>query len=177
MSPALVRSATALLAGTTVLALTGCGAGFRPLTYEERNSSTASELAINELEVRDVAVEAPEELVHEAGATVEMSLAVINTTAEEDRLVEVTTDAAASVELVQDGRTVDAIEVPAAGAAMEDVAVRLVDTTRELRAGEYIEVTMMFEANGAETFLVPVRSPEEMPEREYSELVHEEEEH
>lgn len=177
MSPALVRSATLLVAGTTVLALTGCGAGFRPLTYEERNSSTASELAINALEVRDVAVEAPEELVHDAGETVEMSLVVVNPTAEEDRLVEVTTDAAASVELVQDGRTVDAIEVPAAGAAMGDVSVRLVDTTRELRAGEYVEVTMMFEGNGSETFLVPVRSPDEPGEPEHSELVHQDSAH
>lgn len=172
MSPALVRSATLLVAGTTVLALTGCGAGFRPLTYEQRSSATASDLAVNALQVRDVAVEAPEEFVHEPGETLEMSLAVVNRTTEEDRLVEVTTDAASSVELVQAGRTVDAIEVPAAGAAMQDVSVRLVDTTRALRSGEYLEVTMRFEVNGSETFLVPVRSPEDPAEPEHSDVVH-----
>lgn len=176
LRPALRRATTAVAAGSVALALTACGAGFQPLTYEERNSADATELSIGELEIRELAVEAPEEFAHDAGETLEVSMAVINTTAEEDALVEVTTDAAASVELLEEGREVDELVVPAQGALM-DGTVSLVDTTRELRAGEYIELTLRFEGNGSETLMVPVRTPEGTPEREHSEKVHSEGEH
>ena len=155
--------------------LTGCGAGFQPLTYEERNSSSATELEVGVLEIRNLAVEAPEEFAHEAGETVEVTIAVTNTSAEADELVEVSTDAAASVELEQEGREVSAIEVPAEGTLMEEATITLVETTRPLRAGEYVELTLRFANNGSETVLVPVRSPEGTPEREHSDVVHGEE--
>ena len=171
----LARLRTLLVAGSAVGVLTGCGAGFQPLTYEERNSSSATELEIGDLEIRNLAVEAPREFAHEAGETVEVTIAVTNTSAEADELVEVSTDAAASVELEQEGREVSAIEVPAEGTLMEEATIMLVDTTRPLRAGEYVELTLRFANNGFETVLVPVRSPEGTPEREHSEVVHGEE--
>ena len=180
LRPALRRRATTVTtvvaAGSAAVALTACGAGAQPLTYEERNSASATELSVGELELREVAVEGPEEFVHEAGETLEVSLVVINSTNEEDALVEVTTDAATSVELLEDGRSVDELTVPARGALREGT-LSLVDTTRELRAGEYVELTLRFEGNGSETLLVPVRSAPGTPEREHSELVHPEEEH
>jgi copper(I)-binding protein len=172
------RTTSLLAAGTAALALTACGAAGQPLVYEERNSSSASELTIGQIQLRDVAVEAPEEFAHEAGDTVELSLALFNPTAQDDRLVEVTTDAAASVALLENGRRVEAIDVPAGGALMgDDIGLALVDTTRALAPGTYVEVTMVFEESGAETFLVPVRSRNDELEREYSEQVHPEEEH
>jgi copper(I)-binding protein len=171
------RRATVLLAaGSAALALTACGAGAQPLTYEERNSAEATELSVGELEIRELSVEAPEEFVHDAGETLEVSLNVINTTRDEDALVEATTDAAASVELADEDGDADELVVPARGALMGGV-LTLVDTTRELRAGEYIELTLRFEGNGQETLLVPIRSPEGTPEREHSEKVHSEGEH
>jgi copper(I)-binding protein len=180
VSSALARLSTKLLGGlaggSAALALTACGAGFQPLTYEERNSSEASEIQIGALEVRDLAVEAPDEFAHEAGETLEVSLVVVNPSGEDDALVEVTTDAASTVELELDGRSVDELEVPAGGALTQG-SVSLVDTTRELRAGEYVEMTLRFENNGVETLLVPIRSPQGTPEREHSDKVHSEEEH
>lgn len=169
------RATTAVAAGSAALAVTACGAGFQPLTYEARNSSTATELSIGQLEIRDLAVEAPEEFVHDAGQTLEVSFAVINPTTERDALVEVTTDAAASVALVEDRREVDELVVPAEG-ALTDGRLELVETTRELRAGEYVELTLRFAGNGQETLLVPIRSAEGTPEREQSENIHSEEE-
>ena len=167
----LPRPRALLVAGSLALALTGCGAGFQPLTYEERNSANASELEVGDLEIRNLAVEAPEELVHEAGQTLEVSISITNTSAEADELVEVTSDAATSLELEQEGREVSAIEVPAEGTLMDEAVIRLVDTTRALRAGEYVELTLRFASNGIETVLVPVRSPEGTPEREHSEKI------
>jgi copper(I)-binding protein len=177
LAPVLTRTTTVLVAGAATLALTACGASFQPLVYEERNSSTATELTIGALDVRDVALEAPEELAHDVGTTVNASLAVVNTSGEDDRLVEVTTDAAVEVALLEDGRPVETIDVPAGAALLDDeIGFALIDITRPLPTGTYAEVTMLFESAGAETFLVPVRTREDV-EREYSELVHPEEEH
>jgi copper(I)-binding protein len=173
----LSRTATLLAAGCAVLGLAACGAGFEPLTYQERNQGGSTDLSVGELEVRAVTVRSPEEgYVHEAGDSVAVSFAVVNPSTERDSLVEVTTDAAGSVELQEDGDAVDEIEVPAQGTTGEDVEIELVELTRDVRSGEYVELTLMFERNGSETFLVPVSSPTDPGEREHSDNLHEEEE-
>ena len=178
LAPALASTARLLAAGSAAVALTAGGASFQPLTYEERDLGDSSNVQVGSIDVRNVTVEAPEEgYVHEAGATLAVTFTLSNRNPEADTLTEVTTDAAGSVRLLEGGREVEEIEVPEQGVIGADIEVELEDTTRELRAGEYVDLTVVFEKNGSETFRVPISTPTGTAEREHSELVHPEEEH
>ena len=169
---ALATTARLLAAGSAAVALTACGASFQPLTYEERDLGDSSNVQVGSIDVRNVTVEAPEEgYVHEAGSTVAVLFTLSNRNPEADALVEVTTEAAGAVRLLDGGREVEEVEVPEQGVVGEDVEIELEDVTRELRAGAYVELTLVFEKNGSETFRVPIATPAGTIERESSEVV------
>ena len=175
MSRALPRPAARPLAAPAValalgLALTGCGAGFEAQTYQERTVADASNDAAGAIAVRNVHVVAPAEASgHPAGSDVALELVLANDGGEDDRLVEVTTDAAASVQLLQDGTPVDSIPLTALGTTGTSTGALLQGLTRDLRAGEYVELTFRFDRNGSTTVQVPVATSEEYDyERERS---------
>lgn len=174
---ALTRPAAALLVGALSLGLSACGAGFQANTYDARNLDDATNTDVGSIAVRNVFLESPDEgALHPAGSDATLQLAVANNGGTPDQLVEVSTDAAASAQLVRNGRPLTSVELPA-GVSDPDLEVELTGLTRDLRSGEYLMVTVQFEVNGSKTFTVPVGSPAAPEEREYSEELHPEEEH
>ena len=140
------------------LALTGCGATLDAQTYQERSQSDATNTAVGTLALRGVSVEpGGDDRTHEAGDDAEVFLTLTNRDDEPDTLVEVTTPAAESVEVLLDGEE-GTLEIPALGSTEDAASLRLVSLTEDLREGEYITLTFRFERNGDIEVPVPVRT-------------------
>jgi copper(I)-binding protein len=154
------RFVTLLAAGLLPLALTACGSNRSPETYQERPTVDAARASMGDLEVRNVHVDPPtgdaSELAVGEDATVTMS--IVNLGEAGDRLVEVTTDAATSVEVLDEsGDPTDRVDIPGkASVSDQDFSVRLGGLTRALRPGEHISLTISFIRAGRETLTVPV---------------------
>lgn len=149
------RAAAALVAGLLPVALTACGASRDAQTYQERNGADNSDAALGALALRNVAVEAPRGLSHAAGSDVEVTLTVTNADDQPDTLLEVTTPAAARVEVLAQGSPAT-LRVPALGSTGNAVTLRLVGLTSELRQGEYVPMTFRFARSGSLELAVPV---------------------
>ena len=154
------RFAALLATGLLPLALTACGSGQSPQTYQERPTADAARASMGDLEVRDVHVDPPtgdaSELAVGDDATVTM--AIVNLGEAPDRLVEVTTDAATSVQVLdKSGDPTDRIDIPGkTGIGDQDFSIRLAGLTRALRPGEHIPLTISFVRAGRDTLTVPV---------------------
>ena len=159
MSPVLRRRSTATVSGTVLalaLGLTGCGSGLKAQTYQERATADATNEAIGALAVRNVSVLPPRDAdTYPVGSDARVTLTVVNEGDQPDRLVSATTDAATSVAVAAANGTATSLSVPAQGEAAGYTLV-LRGLTRELRPGTYITLTLSFQVNGSEQFLVPV---------------------
>jgi copper(I)-binding protein len=155
--------------------LTGCGANFQAQTYAERNNADGTNAAVGAIAVRNATLLAPEQGdIYEAGDDAEVALTLTNDGPEDDRLVEATSPAAASVQLLEEGEEVDAVELPRLGTTGGQVALQLTGLAEDLRPGRYVDVTLRFEGNGEVTIAVPVATTGEYDEdRERSENFHE----
>lgn len=154
MSRTRVRSPLAALLGLSLL--TGCGAGLDPQTYRERASADATNTAVGQLALRNLAVLPPSSgPTYQPGSEARMSMTVVNQGQQPDRLVAVRTAVAGSVTVVRSSGPVPSLEVPALGTA-EGYFLALKGLTRSLRPGEYIAVDMQFAVNGQKQILVPV---------------------
>jgi copper(I)-binding protein len=172
VSKVLARPAGVLLAGALTLSLSACGAGFNANTYDARNLDDASNTDVGAIALRNVYLESPDEgIVHPAGSDARLKLTISNNGDRTDRLVAVRTDAASSAQLVRNGRRLQSLELKPGELSDPELEVELIDLTRDLRSGESLELTVEFENNGSQTFLVPVGSPELPEEREHSKNV------
>ena len=152
-----VRGARAGAVLVALLALTACGAGQQAQTYQTKAVADATNDAIGSLAIRNLAVVAPREgITHEAGSDVPLTLTVVNEGGEPDVLREITTEAAASVEVVA-GPT-DELRVERLATSDAEYELVLRDLTEELMTGEYISLTLSFERNGTKELLVPVQT-------------------
>jgi copper(I)-binding protein len=142
------------------LALTGCGATLDAQTYQERSQSDATNTAVGTIALRGLSIESGgADRTLSAGDDAEVFLVLTNDDDEDDTLVEVTTPAAESVELLVDGEESDGIEVPRLGSTGDSATLRLVGLTEDLREGEYTTMTFRFERNGTlDEVPVPVRT-------------------
>lgn len=148
--PAARAAALALVLG---LGLSGCGAGLRAQTYQERATSDATNEAVGAIAVRNLRVLPPSGgESYAVGSTARVAFVLVNEGPEADRLTDVTTDAAGGVALVGPAPQ---LTVPAQG-TVSDYAFELRGLTRELRPGQYVQMTLTFADNGSETMLVPV---------------------
>lgn len=144
------------LALALALGLSGCGAGLRAQTYEERTTSDSTNDAIGALAVRHIRVLPPRgNSVYPAGGNAQVSLVVVNEGTEDDRLVSVTSDAASTVQVIGSGGRPASLTVPALSTA-SNYSFVLRGLTRELRPGNYVPLTLTFDVNGSETLLVPI---------------------
>jgi copper(I)-binding protein len=154
------RLVTVLAAGLLPIALTACGSGKSPETYRERPTVDAARASMGDLEVRGVHVAPPTGGAAElaVGEDADVTMAVVNVGEAPDRLVEVTSDAATSVEILdKSGATTDHVDIPGLGAVgAQDFSVRLTGLTRPLRPGESVPVTIAFTRAGRKTLSVPV---------------------
>lgn len=150
------RLATVLAAGTAVLSLSACGASLDAQTYQERNNAGSTDTAVGSLAIRNVAIEAPSRGdVYEEGDDATATITVTNASPEDDRLVEVTSDAAEEVVVLVDGEEGE-VEVPGLGSTGSTVTLELRGLTREVRTGEYVAMTLRFADNGTSEILVPI---------------------
>ena len=155
--PSLARSAAAvLLAGALPVALTGCGASLDAQTYQERTQADATNAALGTLAIRGLAVLPPEDgRTLEAGSDAEVVLVVTNDDDRPDELLEVTTEAAESVEVLVENEPAS-LEVPALGSTEDTALLRLEGLTEDLSEGEYVTLTFRFQRNGTLEVPVPV---------------------
>jgi copper(I)-binding protein len=162
-SPARRRTSALLAAGLLPLALaaTACGAGLHAPTYQVRTTEDSTSASAGSLALRDVAILPPENGAAElaAGSDALATLTVGNPGNEADRLVQVTSPAAASVDLIDpSGHATPSVEIPAQGAVgPNDFSLALRSIGSSLRPGQAVEMTFVFERNGRTTFLVPVK--------------------
>lgn len=150
------RPTAFLLAVLVAVGLSGCGAGFGALTYQERGMGDASNTSVGSLALRNISVLAPDTgNVHEEGESATVTVTVINRADEADRLVSVTTAAAEEVEILSDGEP-GLPEIPARGSTRDEVTLVLERLTAPLHTGEYVSLSFAFEVNGTVAVLVPV---------------------
>lgn len=144
-----------------VLALAACGSGQNALTYQERASAQATNDRIGAIAVRNLAVAQPfTGITHPEGSAARATATFVNEGSDPDALVSVSTPAAREVEVV--GPT-SRLTVPTGG-SVDSYSFRLLDLTRDLAAGSYVELTLAFERNGTKTLSVPVQvNPEGAP--------------
>lgn len=189
MSPRLVRPragrrlpavATGAVAALGLLAVTACGATVDAETYQTREVANGSNVTAGDIAVRNISVLPPAdgEGVLEAGDAALVTFTVSNGGAEDDALVEASSPAAESVQLVVAdargaARPVPSIELPASESTQGSSGLVLEDLTDDVRTGEYVEVTLRFERAGSVTVQVPVALTGEYDEdRETSENFH-----
>ncbi|HVE74784.1 MAG TPA: hypothetical protein VNA30_06855 [Mycobacteriales bacterium] len=152
-------AARGAVAVALALAATGCGSGRDAQTYAPRVPADFSNANAGNIALRGVSVKPPtgEGAIYRAGDDARVGFTFVSEDAEADRLIEVTTDVASSVALVADGQPGD-VAVPAQGATGSEASIILLGLTRELRPGQYVEMTFTFERNGSTKVLVPVAS-------------------
>lgn len=151
--------AVALLSGT----LAGCAAGQVTETAQETPNTAGVGGAVGTMVLSDVFLEATGTVP--AGGSVPLRAAFTNQSPQPDRLLAVTTPAAATVELLAPDGTVatDGIEVPGQGqvdATTGPELVRLTGLTRALSPQAIVPVTFEFARAGRGTLDdVPVATP------------------
>jgi len=152
------RAAAAAVATGLMLALTGCGAGFQAQTYQERTVADVSNTAVGALALRALSVSPGSDGELRPGDDADVQLVVVNEGAEADRLVEVTSPAAESVDIIETegGTVLDELEIPALGTTGGSAGLVLRGLTERVLAGETVEMTLRFERNGEVTVSVPV---------------------
>lgn len=150
-----------LVSLAAVPALAGCGAGRDPETYRERPTVDAALATVGELALRGVYVEPPPvgDATYPQGGTATARASIVNLGERPDRLVSVSTPAAATVELRDPtGKPVPAVPVGRLGVVTAgDFSMALQGLTAALRPGQSIELTFTFVNNGRRTLLVPVQ--------------------
>lgn len=150
------RLAPGLLAVATAMTVSACGASLDAQTYQGRNNAESSNAATGQLALRDIAVDAPSSgEVYEVGEDATVSITVTNAGPGPDRLVEVTSPAAREVVVLAGGEERDLV-VPGLGSTGDFVTLELRGLTRELRTGEFVDLTFRFEDNGTVEVLTPV---------------------
>lgn len=173
------RARRAPLAVVLGLALTACGANFQAQTYQERTVADGTNTAVGAIAVRNVHVLPPLDGtdVHAAGSDALVGFVLTNDGPEDDRLVEISSPAAASVELVQGDELVPiegGLDLPRLSTTGVQVGAVLKGLTEDLRTGEFVQITMRFERNGAVDVQAPAATTGEndFDERERSEFFH-----
>jgi copper(I)-binding protein len=153
------RTTRSLAAGgalALVLGLTGCGAGLRAQTYQERATSDSTNEAIGAINVRHLRVLPPGTGgTYAVGSDARVGVELVNEGNEDDRLTSVTSDLARSVQVVRNGVAASSLVVPAQG-RVADYGFVLQGLTKELRPGNYVRMELTFEQNGSASMLVPV---------------------
>ena len=142
--------------GLLVLALSGCGAGLDAQTYQTRNVGDASNVDLGPLAVRNITVNPPSGgFTHPAGSDVRGVFLVANRSNEPDTLLEITSDAAAEVVVLQDGAPAE-LAIPANGSTEGSAGFVLRNLAKDLVTGEFVKLTLRFERAGSLDVLVPV---------------------
>ncbi|MGH4016368.1 MAG: copper chaperone PCu(A)C [Pseudonocardiaceae bacterium] len=188
MRPLLPRTTRIVACCAAALTLAGCGAGQVTQTDSQVAVIDGSSADIGSIAVRDVLIPYPEDHHgnYPSGSKVPVRLTLVNQGSSADTLVSASTPAARRV-LVQGTTTipagtsvgtVDELEhatspAPTTAPTTEPVSPLdigtlrfvLIDTTRTVRPGQNIEITLVFRDAGRLTLPVPMGPPPEHSER------------
>jgi copper(I)-binding protein len=157
VSGRLAQGAVPALAVALALGLTGCGSGLKAQNYLERTVADATNDAVGALALRNVFVQPPRgaQGIYTVGQDARINLTVVNEGTEGDRLVQATTDAASSVAVAAPNGQAGALTVgPLATTSNYSLVLR--GLTRDLRPGEYVNLSLTFQVNGTQEMLVPI---------------------
>jgi copper(I)-binding protein len=148
-------------AAAAVLVLAGCDAGNQAETTKETPDVAGADGTVGAISVDDVFLEADGTVP--AGGEVPLRGALTNDAEQADRLVEVTTSAAESVQLLDEAgqASTDGIEVPAGGqvdVTTGAVRMQLEGVTGPIATTDTVPVTFVFESAGRVDLDVPVAS-------------------
>ena len=167
-----LRTATPVVAVGLTLALTGCGANFEAQTYQDKAPADSTNAGVGAIAVRNVNLVAPESgEMYEAGDDADVQLTLTNDGTDDDRLVEVSSPAAGSVEILGQAGA-DGVDLPGRSTTENELSLQLADLGEDLRPGRYVELTLRFERGGDLTVSVPVATTGEYEEREHSDNFH-----
>ncbi|MCW2543080.1 MAG: hypothetical protein JWM40_632 [Frankiales bacterium] len=155
------RRAAALVLSAAVLS--GCGVGLHAQTYTEKGRQDGSNVDLESILVRNLHIEpAPTGSTIPVGSDAVLTGSIVNRGQAADTLTSVTSDAATSVSLSTTetvprfgGGSPFPLTIPAGG-ALTDWTATLTGLTKDLRAGEYVTVTLSFTNGGQTTLSVPV---------------------
>ena len=148
---------------SSTLLLSGCGTGLHATTYTiERSPRDFRSTQIADLKVRNLGIAGPSTgITIASGGTAVLTGSVVNSGDSDDALVGVEVDVAGTSTLWLDGKTVTSVPVPAGGATGQ-WSVTLSDLKRDLRVGQYVDVSLVFARAGRLADLqVPVRTPQD----------------
>lgn len=166
------RAAAVLATAVLPVGLAGCGAGFNAQTYQERTVADGTNAAAGAVAIRNISVQAPpEESGYEAGDDAPVTFTLANDGTEDDRLVEVSSPVAASIDIVSGDDTVDEVPLPGLRSTTDEVSLVLNGLERDLRPSEYVELTLRFERGGSVTVATPVATLRFREPREVSENI------
>lgn len=163
MSRRPVRLAAALAAAPLGLSvLSACGTGLHARTYSEigrQDGAHANLAGLEGIAVRNLYVEpAATGTTLDAGGTAFVTGSLVNNGTTADELLSATSDAAASVTLLQGGTETSAVPIPPLALAPDGWQLRLDNLTHPVLPGTYIEVTLVFAHAGHVDLQVPARA-------------------
>jgi copper(I)-binding protein len=164
--PALRCARRVAVTAAGLLALAGCGGGDpKPGPEVAGGNAGVDETVGADLKVLDVEIEYPADGHYEVGDDASLYLAISNTGASPDTLVDVTGPGFADV---HDGNARD-VSIPVPGndtvfvGAENEPALTLVDLARPLRSSESVPVTLVFDRAGAVTVQAVVDAEGQQP--------------
>jgi copper(I)-binding protein len=149
----------ALVVGAALLS--ACGTGLGAKTYTESGRSDSGDATLGDIAIRNVHVDEPAAAasnVVAAGGEATVSGVLVNSGTEDDALVGASSPAATSTRLKEG--SADAADVPvlAKRTSTTTWTIVLSGVTEQLRAGQFISVTLNFKNAGHTTIQVPVRA-------------------
>ena len=145
-----------LVALPLTLALSGCGVGLRAQTYQERTVADATNVNIGQVELRNLSILPPSGgRTYPVGADAQAVATVLNNSGHNDRLVSVTTPAAAQV-VVTIGGAPASLAVPAGAVSDRSLLLILRGLTAPLSTAQSVMLTFRFERAGEIQVPVPV---------------------
>ena len=155
VAPRPVALAAVLVSAALVSA---CGTGLEAQTYKQRRAYDATLVDLDDLKVRNLAIEAVSEADGApTGGGALLTGVVVNDGTTDDALVGVQTDVANDIQLVS-AAGASQLDIPAGGTSGTDWAVQLSGLTRPVKVGEYVTITLEFAKAGRTTVKVPVRA-------------------
>jgi copper(I)-binding protein len=180
-----LRAATMGVLLLSPLALSACSAGQVTQTAGQERDKVGAMAEVGQINLRAVQFAYPRGGVYEEGDDVELRMAIVNESQEDDALVEISGEGFGEVQIDDDSAGSsgsggsDEIEIPADSVVFvdgENLTVELTDLDEPLTTGQSLELTFTFENAGEVTIPVVVSTSDEEVDRDESFDFHHEEE-
>jgi copper(I)-binding protein len=181
-----LRAATMGVLLLSPVALSACSAGQVTQTAGQERDKIGAMAEVGEINLRAVEFAYPRGGIYEDGDDVELRMAVVNASDEDDTLTEISGDGFGEVVIDDDRSTSDGssgssseIEIPARSVVYvdgEELTVELTDIDESLTTGQSLELTFTFENAGEVTIPVTVSTSDDEVSRDEGFDFHHEEE-